>query len=433
MNDAEGEPLASPAVALFVDRARASRVDFALTKTNAASVQTLCRRLEGMPLALELAAARARVLSVPEMLEQIGMGLDWLSDVRGGKDTRHQTLRAAIDWSYRLLSATMARLLGVLSVFAGGFTVEAARAVWGDPQVSPSDMLTLLETLCSDSLLFVRQEGGRTRFDMLQSLQAFGQEQLASSGETDLVRQRHLRWFTEWAEAAPSQQDEVAFQRAWADEDNNFRAALEWGMRAKASLEEQTLVTRLARTLPDHFMMRGSVTEGRAFLRRVRDLPLVEPSLQTAARLGEARLAIHQGDYAQATALSNATLTAAQAAGDFPTVGVCFFLLGMGAFHEGDYPLAGFRLQEALQILTALGGDHRKQIAECLLYLGLRHWYQANHAKAKQHLERAKGLYEEMGSRRGVADCLLKLGNVFRDQGDLVTGDALLHEALADF
>ena len=459
-----------PGIALFVDRARAARRDFALTEHNAADVLWLCRSLDGLPLALELAAARARVMSASEMRAQFGASLDWLVDGRSGKQARHRSLRAAIEWSYRLLTPRQRHCFHTLSVFAGGFTVEAAGVVCADLCAAPADVTLMLEELCEASLLTSEEDAnGRMRFRMLETLRAFGQEQMGRSGEEARIRRRHLQWCAHYAETVQSvihsqagrEEDSVHLLSA---EDGNLRAALEHGMRPDADTEEQRLALVLAAALPDYWRTRGQLSEGRVWLNRALALAFKKSSnaetqtkakgteAKTAAkteetsedaageriregraraRVGAARLAIQQGDYAEAQALAEEGICLAQASGDRQRVADHLCDLGSVAFRQGDYSAAGRQLEEALTAYVALQ-DH-KQRAECLSSLGLVAWYQADHAAARARMEEALAIQRERCSRRGIAVCLLRLGSIARDKGDFAEGTALIEEALPMF
>jgi predicted ATPase/DNA-binding SARP family transcriptional activator/Tfp pilus assembly protein PilF len=415
-----------PAIALLVDRMRAARVDFALTERNAADVVWLCQRLEGLPLALELAAARIRVMSVKEMRAQMDAMLEWLVDVRGGKETRHRSLRTAIAWSHRLLPPRLQRCFHALSVFSGGFTAEAATAVGGEMFASHSDLLGMLDELCSASLLIGREDAqGQMRFGMLESLRAFGLEQLQNSGSETELRQRHLRWIVERAEQSDFWDTDSL--RVMAEDDANLRSALSFGLSEEA---EQALTLRLAASLQDYWIARGSLSEGRDWLRRALVLSASEET-KAGARIAAARLAIQQGDYAEADILAQEGLVHALAREEQEAIAGNLVNLGLVAFRQGDYQTAYAKLDEALSYYRS--PEAARQRAECLMSLGMVAWYQADHATARARLEEALAMQRARGSERGIADCLLKLGNVVRDLGDLAEGCPLLEMALQTF
>ena len=234
------EPDATPSalreyagVALFLDRARARRSDFALTAHNAPDILRLCRLLEGLPLALELAAARIRVMSAREMCAQFTEALEWLVDARGGKEARHRSLRAAITWSHRMLSGASRRCWHLCSVFAGGFTSDMAVWMCAPVLPAPADVLLTLDELCGASLLTAGEDSdGATRFAMLESLRVFAGEQLEQSGEAQDAQTRHLEWFARRMRALSGDEDAYFCVRAGGKRQSARRAGL-WPERTR--------------------------------------------------------------------------------------------------------------------------------------------------------------------------------------------------------
>ena len=299
----------------------------------------------------------------------------------------------------------------------------------GIPGAVERDMRAVLEELCAASLLIGSEDAtGGMRFRMLDTLRAFGLEQLQKSGEDAETRRQHLRWLAQQARAPQIREDDEF--RFLSAEDADVRAALTFGLRPEAEEEEQSLTLQLAGALPDYWRARANLSEGRDFLRRALALPGAE-NLQAEARSGAARLAIYQGDYEEAQSLAQTGVERAQAAGDMANLAENLFSLGLIAFHHGDYADAQTRLEEALTLYDTL--NNRKRHAECLSSLGLVAWYGADHAKALERLEAALKIQQERDSRRGVAACLLRMGNIVRDKGDLIEGKALLEQALQAF
>ncbi|RZS45050.1 putative ATPase [Herbihabitans rhizosphaerae] len=252
-------------VRLFLDRVAASCLSFRLTDDNAADVAQLCRRLDGVPLAVELAAARVRLLSPRQINERLAGGLGLLTTGRRTASPRQQTLRATVEWSHELCSPAERAMWARVSVFAGSFDLEAAEDVCGEP------VLDLLEGLLDKSVLVREDTDGFVRYRMLETLRAFGQERLDESGDADRVRQRHLDWVDRLT-ATADQRWVSAEQQVWArrlrQEHANLRAALDWSLREPA---RAGTALRIATRLDEYWRVRGSNTEALMWLTRALD------------------------------------------------------------------------------------------------------------------------------------------------------------------
>lgn len=246
-----------PAIRLFVDRARAIRPGFSLTPENASFVTEVCSRLDGLPLAIELAAARVNQLTPPEMLDQFDRRFQWLT--RGARDSHawRQTLRGTLDWSYNLLTGQERALLNRLSIFAGGWTLESAESICSDEVLcARAEILDLLMQLVDKSLVIAESRENATRYRFLETVRQFAQEKLDEAGERANLRMRHLEYFASWADAVESLLDNVAppelYQRAEA-EHNNLRAALDWAFHnAPGDANGLRLVTAVSRIWFEH-------------------------------------------------------------------------------------------------------------------------------------------------------------------------------------
>jgi predicted ATPase/DNA-binding SARP family transcriptional activator len=285
------------AVALFMQRAVAARPEFAVTNENAPAVVEICHRLDGLPLAIELAAARIRLFSPEGLLTRLGQRLSVL--VGGARDLseRQQTLRGAIGWSYDLLDEGEQRLFRRLSVFVGGCTLEAVEAVCRAEGEIPIDLLLAIGSLMEQSLLWQQAPGedkstGEPRFGMLETIREFGRERLAASGEEDLIRRQHALFFLSLAEQ--QNPHDTGWERLDRDYDN-LRAALEWC----GEQEDGTLALRLAGAMTNPWLGRGRLTEGRQQLSRVLSREdTQEPTAERARALNLAgMLAGASGDY----------------------------------------------------------------------------------------------------------------------------------------
>lgn len=384
----------SPAVALFVDRARAARPDFALTAHNSPVVAAICAHLGGLPLAIELAAARIAVLSPAALLALLrgasgrGKGLATLAGGVADLPPRQQSLRQTIDWSYALLVAEERQVFARLAPFVGGGTLEAFEAVAGDPAV---DVLGALEGLLHASLVArADRAGDEPRFTMLEVLREYAAERLAASGEEATVRGRHAAHYLALA-AAAGPAIKGTEQGAWlarlAAEHDNLRAALEWALGAG----EHALSQQLGAALAWYWYVSGHYGEGRRWLERltaVEDGPLV---LRARVRQGLARILHAQGDLAGAAARYAESRTLAAAAGDRHGEAAALNGLGLVAYDRGDY------------------ADSSATLTACL------------------------ALRRELGDRHGGAVALNSLGNVAKNRGEWSAAVALYEEALADF
>lgn len=463
------------AVQLFVERSVRSQPRFALTDANAKAVAEICHRLDGIPLALELAAARVKVLTA----EQIATRLtDRFRLLTGGSRTglpHHQTLRATIDWSHDLLSDEERVLLRRLAVFAGGFILEAAETVCAGDGVEPLGVLDLLTSLVDKSLVAAEESGGDVRYMLLETIRQYGLERLDASGETSGTRGLHLKWFLELAERAEPEL-QGAEQSAWLDrlevEHDNLRAALDW---AASGAHDAEVRARLAAALHRFWSMHGHLTEGRAWLDGAikEDEAAAEAGRGTSpgrakAVYGAGVLAFDQGDYARAEALLEQSLADSRERDDKVSVARALNHLALVRRARGEYSQAVALLEESerlcrataqtwvlAQTLHALALTVRRledyERATALLEASLPLWRQTgdksglakslaglgvvarlhgDFAKARALHEESLAVYRELGHRREVADALLSLGTVARNEGDYSRAAALYQECL---
>ncbi|MDQ3412689.1 MAG: protein kinase, partial [Chloroflexota bacterium] len=318
----------SPAVRLFVDRARAARSDFALTADNAPAVAAICDRLDGLPLAIELAAARSTVFPPAALLCRLGRRLPLLVDGPRDQPERHRALRDTFAWSYDLLAPDEQMLFRRLAVCAGGFTLDAV-AIAERASEAPSGRsgardasVGLVSSLVGQSLLQRVHQPGREdeapRFMMLETLREFGLEQLEASGEATETRRAHAAWYLELAETAAPLLVGSA-QALWLDrlelEHDNVRSALRWSI----ARDDTGIALRLGASLWRFWSIRGYLSEGRRWLEQVLDLsPAALSPARAAALVGAGTLAEYQGAYAAAAALHQAALALHRALGDRP-------------------------------------------------------------------------------------------------------------------
>ena len=418
------------AVELFIQRAKAVKPGFKITNDTAPAVAEICYRLDGLPLAIELAAARIKLLPPRAMLARLEHRLEFLTG--GGRDlpARQQTLRNAIAWSYDLLDENEQKLFRRLSVFVGGCTVDAVEAVAEDDP-SRGSVLDRLESLLDKSLLQeVEGANGELRFMMLETLREFGLEQLEASGEEDTIRRRHADFFLSIAEQTEARL-ESAGQVEWINrmeqEHDNLRAALEWSKTAEGSAET---CLRLAGALGLFWEARGYYSEGRE---RLAAILLTEPAQgRTAARARllarAAELAYRQSDYAATTSFAGESLAIYREVGDRQGIASALIKLGNAATEMGDYAAASGFLEEALKTWRKLEDKHG--IARALISSGWVALRSGNYPLAKARLVEALALSRELGDTRNIAFELSGLGEVALRQQDYVRATQLVEESL---
>ena len=376
------------AVRLFVDRARSRLPGFELTQENARSVARICRELDGLPLAIELSTARMGALAVEQVAERLEDSLKLLT---GGDRTvapRHQTLRATLDWSYELLSEPERVLFGRLSVFSGGWTLEAAEAVGAGEGIEEGEVLDLLSRLVNKSMVVVEvSEGAALRYGMLEPVRHYGQELLAASGEADGVRRRHAFYYFELAkEVEPWLRG--ARQEVWLEhlerEYSTLRAALEWALESG----ESELGLWFGGALGEFWYLSGHLSEGRRWLEAAlassSDAPPTPARAKALARAGW--IAWEQGDYERSVALSEQSLALSRELEDEAGALAALSNLGWAALLGNDLTLATALGEEAVTLGRALadGGG----VARALLIVGLA-------AVARGDYKRAVALHEE--------------------------------------
>lgn len=454
-------------VQLFVERARLVNPHFSLAANNSEIVARLCRQLDGIPLAIELAAARVRVLSVEQIAARLDNSLQILTS--GGRTTvpRHQTLRAAIDWSYEILSAPEQATWRALSIFAGGFTLEAAEFVCADASENDS-VLDLLTHLIDKSIITASERQAETRYSMLETIRQYGAEKLRESGEENHIRGLHYQWFLKLAERAEREFSKLA-QREWFErleiELDNLRAAFE---RSSSEPQDAIQALKLANALWHFWQSSGRLEEGRRWFEIALEKDDAPPELRAIAfhRLGD--LAVLQCDFADAEkiyenalALSRLSENRADTARLLYTLGftlvnrseferaaplfaesleICREMrdakgnadalngLGVLAYYRGDYEQASKNFGEALEICRAL--DYKIGIIRQLHNVGTTAHLQNNLDKAEKHLRESLQLAGDLGERRWINQTRHVLGYVCNDKGSFAEADKFFAHAL---
>lgn len=420
-------------IRLFVDRAAVSRSGFELTAANAAAVAQICARLDGIPLAIELAAARVKVLSVDEIAARLGDRFRLLTAGSRTAPPRHQTLRAALDWSYDLLANEERMLLRRLSVFAGGWTLPAAEAVCGGDGCEPSEVLDVLTRLVDRSLVAVENlEGRDTWYRLLETVRLYAREKLVAAGEEETVRRRHRDWYLQFAEQAEHELQGPALE-SWLErleaEHDNIRAALEWCKSVEPNPEYGL---RLAGAIWHFWEVRGYLTEGREWLESL--LTKGAGVLSTArvkALNGAGILALVQGDFPRAVALGEESLNLSRKLGDKRGIASCLNILGLDACRLEKYDRAAQFGEESLA-LSREAGD-KWGVAGAGLTLGLVARGQGDYTRASTLLEESVKQFRQLGDKWASTITLNNLGLVLREMGEYQRAQTILEETLALF
>lgn len=414
------------AVQLFVDRAVAAEPRFALTDANAAAVVAICRRLEGIPLALELAVARLQGLPIEQLQDRLE---DRFRLLTGGSRTalpRQRTLRATVDWSHDLLTEPEQILLRRLAVFAGGFSLDAAEQVGGDRQVAPADVLDLLTRLVDRSLAHLETGPASGRYRLLETIREYALEKLRAAGEEPELRWRHLTYyigFVEPAEPALRGPD----QQTWLDrlhtELDNFRAAFGWSLRQ----QDPEPALRLASALLEFWVVRADWSEGLEWVERALDLPgKVEPAMRMKALRAAAELSDVLSDYPRSTARYEESLAIARALGDKRAIAMALDGLAHEAQRVGRITEARPLIEESVALLREVGDE--PSIARSLGGLA---WLAGNYTKARALWKENLAIRRRLGNRESVGWSVIQVGHATQGEGDYAAARAAYEESLS--
>jgi predicted ATPase len=422
--------LAGEAIDLFTDRAHRVRPDFAVGDDTAAVVGEICRRLDGVPLAIELAAARVRALSLAEILEGLH---DRFRLLTGGARTgvrRQQTLRASVDWSHALLTLPERVLFRRLAVFFGGFDLDAARAVAGDDEVQPFQVLDQLGLLVDKSLLVVDDTGGRTRYRLLETVRQYSLEELGESGEADAVRARHRDHYTTLAALldAPAGGDYERRLGQAEIEIDNLRAAFAWS-RENSDIE---LALALASSLQPFWQARGRLREGLAwFDAALADLDAQQPGVTASVR-ALADKAVLDAVYLGADSLDQAEQAVAIAREVNEPALLARALTACGFIAGLDYnaEVARACFAEAIGLARAVGD--RWRLSQILARQAVSAYAAGDLLGVRAAGQEGRDLADAIGDRFGSHMCRFYLGSAQQLSGDLAGAAAQLGEVAAE-
>jgi predicted ATPase/DNA-binding CsgD family transcriptional regulator len=427
-----------PAVHLFLQRAQALQADFQLTTDNAATIAEICLRLDGLPLAIELAAARIKLLTPQALLTRLDRRLHVLTGGARDLPERQRTLRNTLAWSYELLTSYEQLLFRRLSIFVGGCTLEEIEAVCAALDDEADHVLEGVASLLDKSLLHqTEQKGAEPRLVMLETIREYALEASASSGEIEDTRRAHAAYYLRLGEEA---EPELVgpLQTVWVQRleraHENLRAALQWLLEQAeggGDRSSREMALRLSAALWLFWDVRGHASEGRTFLERA--LVLSEGTVTThrlKALKGAANMAVYYDDTERGDALCKEILTLSRELGDRDGVAHTLYLRGIIAGRRNDLAAACTLLEEALALWREL--DVKDRMAWALFFLSWQVRQQGNYARARVLCEESLTLHREKGNTRGIAYTLSELAVILLvTQGDLATGRALLEESLA--
>ena len=424
---------AAESVQLFLDRAQAIRPDFDVDDGNAPAVAAICRQLDGIPLALELAAARTRVLSVEEIAQRLDDRFHLLASQRDSTLPHHQTLRSLIDWSFDLLSETERALLRRLSVFAGGWTLESAERVAAFHGIEDWEILDLHSGLVEKSLIERDVQGshqiGRARYRILETVRQYAWDRLLEVGEDRTAVRRHRERFLALAESASAHlvgPEQGLWSRILEAEHDNFRAAID-----RSDDAPQTAL-RIAGSLGRYWYGRGRWTEGRELMRRLLAHPEAarrnEPRAHALAWMGW--IALWQGDFDEAWRANEESLSIRREVNDSMGVSQSLNNLAAVAVEQGDYETARTLNEESLELRRQLG--NARYVAVSLHNLGELSARTGDDETARTYFEESLRTRREVGDLMGIADSLSALGGVATRLGDLAEARRHLDESLAN-
>ena len=420
-----------PAIALFVERAQSVKHQFDLTKENAAAVATICARLDGLPLAIELAAARIKLLSASAMLDRLESRLTLLTGGARDLPARQQTLRNTVEWSYGLLNSAEQTLFRRLSIFTGGCTLEAVEAVCNTKGDLGLDVLDGMASLVDKSLAQQSEQVDKeTRFTMLSTIREYALERLAKSNDESATRRAHAAYYLVLAEEGAQ---EIATQPEWLDrfdvEHENFRSAIDYLIKT----EDAEWGMRLGAALFHFFETREHLTEGRGALRRVLAMEgaAARPKLRARLLFAAAVLAAAQGDYRSARPLFEESMETCVELNDKRGVAVALNALAVNARDRGELADARQLFEQCLCIWKDLGDPI--DIARAQSNLASVMKSQCEYERAFSLYDECLSMFREAGDGTGVAWTLNYMGDVAREKADLAAARSYCEQSLSEF
>ncbi|MFL5627794.1 MAG: ATP-binding protein [Ktedonobacteraceae bacterium] len=423
--------LQNESVALFVQHTQAVKPDFQLTVANAPIMVEIIAHLDGLPLAIELAAARMKLLSPEALLARLSQRLQVLTGGARDVAARQQTLRNTIEWSYNLLDLQEQQLFRRLSIFVGGCTLEAVEATCAVPDAGAGSMLDILTSLLDKSLLQRKEQAAEPRFAMLETIREYGLEVLADSGEMEMVQKAYATYFLALAQRAAralSTPQEAAWMERLEQEHDNLRAVMQWSLEPVE--DRRKIALHLGGVLRSFWSTRGYLSEGLDFLERaLLRSDGVEASVRAKALYAAARLNEMRGDYDQAEPFIAESLALYQELGDIVNIAYALHLQADIAWGRGNLALARSQAEASLALLRELGD--KGSIAYLLLHLGSLAADQGAYVMARSLLEESLAINRGLEDKSGIAESLFNLARVcFLSDGDRELVRALLEESI---
>jgi predicted ATPase/DNA-binding CsgD family transcriptional regulator len=421
----------SEAIRLFVERAQAVKPDFSLTDKNAPPILQICQRLGGIPLAIELAATRVKVLAVEQIAARLDDRFNLLTNGSRTAVPRHKTLRATIAWSYSLLSKKERTLLRRVSVFVGGWTLEAAEDVCGGEGIEPSQVLDLLTHLVDKSLVTGEEQTDAARYRMLETIREYAREKLENAGETDMLRLRHLDFFLELAERAESElggPKRMLWFNRLEMEYANLSAAVAASLTVRDGIEKGL---RLAGALNEFWAERSHQVEGRRWLDKLlaasREFE-IGSAVRAKALFAAGVLAMGRGEYTVARQLLEESAVLCKQVGDLRGLGHVLLRLAKVVDSQGDNREARTLGDESTTLFRELGDKWSLALALALQWQIVLP--DADEASMRARLQESLNLFEESGDKWSVAEPLYSLGNLMYHLGKYAEARSYLERFL---
>lgn len=418
------------AVRLFVDRARAVSPGFALDAKNARAVVAICRRLEGLPLAIELAAARVRVLHPQQIGERLDDAFRLLTSGTRATLPRHRTLRGVIEWSHALLTSDEQRLFARLAVFADGFTLDQAERICALDGIAEADVLDLVAGLVDKSLVLVDTSAGEARYRLLETVRQYARERLVANGEEEVVRRRHAEFFLGVAEDAYPRliggAQDIALVARLELERGNLRAAAEWCEEDDARASH---AMRFGGALFWLWYLRGHLSEGRQRLEHALTRDVEVPRRVRARALSAlGSVMLWQGDFGPAIRASEQAVAMLREEDDASSLTIALMHLGAALDLSGDHTASGPILQESVTTCRVLGSSVLTCV--CLYWRGLSAQGRGELMLARESFEESIAIGRELCNSAGIGHPLYRLGWLECDAGNLAVAHALFRESL---
>ncbi len=430
------------AIALFLQRALAIKPDFDVTTANVQTIVAICRRLDGLPLAIELAAARIKLLPLQALLQRMIRPLAILTGGTQNAPERQQTLRNTIAWSYHLLNAVDQQLFRRISVFAGGCTLDAIEALYISYPDRTELVLDGVTSLIDKSLLQQTGQGDEPRLVMLETIREYALEMLSANGEEQMARYAHTAYYLSLAEESERElggPNQAIWLERLEREHDNLRAAMEWSLKRGENAAEaerhMELALRLGGALRRFWQMHGHLSEGQIFLERALSASKgIEVSTRARAKalIAAGTLASTQNDFDRTETYCRQSLALFRELGDQQGIALSLYLLSVVPLMKGDSVAARSLTQEALGLFREMGD--RERIAWSLSTLGFIDAQVGKYDSARPHYEESLAVHRELGDKRGIAVTLLRLAQLlFVSEGDQEALRSLLDEGLALF